>query len=171
MNAAAFTSTDRVHTSMAQVASADVWRQELESTSSMQHVVPVAACGLWALAELIRSYGRPAACRTRWQTLQWVRTTESEQSCLNHVCNTPTMRIFLNDRTTSVALFSDSVSTKCVPGNHRPDIAHTAVCNTNGNCKFRTEPKKMCGLTIGSRLTTVVEHVSSVKLTNLFHSL
>ena len=89
MNAAAFTSTDRVHTSMAQVAYADVWRQELESTSSRQHVVPVAACGLWALAELIRSYGRPAACRTRWQTLQWVRTTESEQSCPGQVCNTP----------------------------------------------------------------------------------
>ena len=80
MNAAAFASTDRVHTSMAQVVSADVWDQELESTSSRQHVVPVAASELWAMDELTRSYGRPAACRTRWQTLQWVRTTESEQS-------------------------------------------------------------------------------------------
>ena len=65
---------------MAQVASADVWRQELESTSSRQHVVPVAAHGLWVLVELTRSYGRPAACRTRWQTLYWVRTTESDNN-------------------------------------------------------------------------------------------
>ena len=48
-----------------------------------------ASCGYWTLAELSRSHGRHATSRTRRQTRYWVRTTESEQSRVNHVCNKP----------------------------------------------------------------------------------
>ena len=47
LSAAAPASTSRDHGAKAQVVSAGVWRQELESTSSRYHVVLVAACGLW----------------------------------------------------------------------------------------------------------------------------